>query len=89
MTLITRRMSGLAATLALSLFALPALSQPVYSTEFLTDIPAGSRGMVSGPEIGERIPDFEALDQNGDLVSLSDVMGPDGAMIVFVRSADW
>ena len=84
-----RRVSGLAAALVLSLFALPALSQPVYSTEFLTDIPTGSRGMVSGPEIGERIPDFEALDQNGDLVSLSDVMGPDGAMIVFVRSADW
>ncbi len=84
-----RRVSGLAAALVLSLFALPALSQPVYSTEFLTDIPAGSRGMVSGPEIGERIPDFEALDQNGNLVSLSDVMGPDGAMVVFIRSADW
>ncbi len=84
-----RRVSGLAAALVMSLFALPALSQPVYSTEFLTDIPAGSRGMVSGPEIGERIPDFEALDQNGNLVSLSDVMGPDGAMVVFVRSADW
>ncbi len=84
-----RRVSGLAAALVLSLFALPALSQPVYSTEFLTDIPTGSRGMVSGPEIGERIPDFEALDQNGDLVSLSDVMGPNGAMVVFVRSADW
>jgi len=77
------------AALALSLFALPALSQPVYSTEFLTDIPTGSRGMVSGPEVGERIPDFEARDQNGNPVSLSDVMGPNGAMIVFVRSADW
>ena len=84
-----RRVSGLAAALVMSLFALPALSQPVYSTEFLTDIPAGSRGMVSGPEIGERIPDFEALDQNGESVSLSDVMGPNGAMVVFVRSADW
>lgn len=80
---------GLAVALVLSLFALPALSQPVYSTQFLTDIPTGSRGMVSGPEIGERIPDFEALDQHGNLVSLSDLMGPEGAMIVFVRSADW
>ena len=80
---------GLAAALVLSLFALPALSQPVYSTQFLTDIPTGSRGMVSGPEIGERVPDFEALDQNGNRVSLSDVMGPNGAMVVFVRSADW
>ena len=84
-----RGMSGLAAALLLSAYALPALSQPVYSTQFLTDIPTGSRGMVSGPEIGERIPDFEALDQNGNLVSLSNVMGPNGAMVVFVRSADW
>ncbi len=84
-----RGVSGWMAALVLSLFALPALSQPVYSTEFLTNIPTGSRGMVSGPEIGERIPDFEARDQDGNLVSLSDVMGPNGAMIVFVRSADW
>ena len=78
-----------AAALALSLFALPALSQPSYSTEFLTNIPTGSRWMISGPEIGERIPQFEAQDQNRNLVSLDDVMGPNGAMVVFVRSADW
>ena len=81
--------SGLVAVSVLSLLALPALAQPVCSTEFLTNIPMGSRGMVSGPEIGERIPDFEAYDQNGYLVSLDDVMGPNGAMVVFVRSADW
>ena len=81
--------AGWMTALGLSLIALPALSQPQYSTEFLTDIPSGSRGMVSGPEVGERIPDFVALDQNGNLVSLSDVMGPSGAMVVFIRSADW
>ena len=32
------RVSGLAAALVLSLFTLPALSQPVYSTEFLTQV---------------------------------------------------
>ncbi len=84
-----RWIAGWTTALGLGLFALPALSQPQYSTEFLTDIPAGSRGMVSGPEIGERIPDFEALDQHGNLVSLSDVMGPSGAMVIFIRSADW
>ena len=84
MTTNTRKVSVLAAALALSVFALPALAQ-----NFLTDVPAGSRGMVSGPEVGERIPDFEAYDQNGNLVSLDDVMGPNGAMVVFYRSADW
>ena len=75
---------GILMALVASMAAAPALAQ-----NFLTDIPAGSRGMVSGPEIGERIPDFSAYDQNGDLVSLGDVMGPTGAMVVFHRSADW
>ena len=64
--------------------AAPALSQ-----NFLTDIPEGSRGMVSGPDVGQRIPDFSAYDQNGNRISLQDVMGPNGAMVVFHRSADW
>jgi len=80
-----RHLGGLATALLLSLFALSALAQE----NFLTDIPAGSVGMVSGPEIGQRIPDFEAYDQNGNLVGLDDVMGPNGAMVVFHRSADW
>ena len=78
----------LSVALVISLFAFPIFSQ-TYSKEFLTDIPAGSRGMLSGPEVGERIPDFEALNQYGDLVSLADIMEPNGAMVVFVRSADW
>ncbi len=66
------------------LIALPASAQ-----DFLTEVPELSVGMVSGPEIGETIPDFEAYDQNGNLVSLGDVMGPNGAVVVFHRSADW
>lgn len=75
---------GISVALVLSHLAAPAIAQ-----NFLTDIPAGSRGMVSGPAIGERIPDFSAYDQNGNWVSLDDVMGPNGAMVVFHRSADW
>ncbi len=75
---------GVLLILLSSQFAAPALSQ-----NFLTDIPEGSRGMVSGPEVGEQIPDFFAYDQNSNPVSLSDVMGPNGAMVVFHRSADW
>ena len=76
---------GLITAVALSVFALPATAQE----NFLTTIPSGSEDMVSGPEIGERIPDFAAYDQNSNLVSLDDVMGPNGAMILFHRSADW
>ena len=76
--------SGVLMALISSHVAAPALSQ-----NFLTDIPEGSRGMVSGPDVGQRIPDFSAYDQNGNSVSLQDVMGPNGAMVVFHRSADW
>jgi hypothetical protein len=42
-----------------------------------------------GPQVGERVPDFSLRDQNGQTRTLQSIMGPKGAMLVFVRSADW
>jgi len=42
-----------------------------------------------GPQVGERVPDFSLKDQNGNTQTLQSIMGPRGAMLVFVRSADW
>ena len=42
-----------------------------------------------GPQVGERVPDFTLLDQNGTQQTLQSIMGPRGAMLVFLRSADW
>ena len=42
-----------------------------------------------GPQVGERVPDFQLPDQNGKTWSLGSIMGPNGAMLVFYRSADW
>jgi len=42
-----------------------------------------------GPQVGERVPDFNLQDQNGKTWTLPSIMGPKGAMLVFVRSADW
>jgi hypothetical protein len=42
-----------------------------------------------GPAVGERIPPFEALDQSGRPQTFASIRGPRGAVIVFVRSADW
>jgi peroxiredoxin len=42
-----------------------------------------------GPQVGQRVPDFTLPDQEGRDRSLQSIMGPRGAMIVFVRSADW
>ena len=42
-----------------------------------------------GPGLGEAIPRFEAQDQAGRLRTFDDLKGPNGLMLVFVRSADW
>jgi hypothetical protein len=42
-----------------------------------------------GPQVGERVPDFSLKDQNGTTQTLKTIMGPKGAMLVFLRSADW
>ena len=42
-----------------------------------------------GPQVGEQVPDFELSDQFGEIHNLESVMGPNGAMLLFHRSADW
>jgi len=42
-----------------------------------------------GPKIGETIPAFSALDQFGRWQTLETIAGPAGAVIAFMRSADW
>ena len=42
-----------------------------------------------GPQAGERVPDFNLPDQNGKSWTLQSIMRPNGAMLVFFRSADW
>ena len=42
-----------------------------------------------GPQVGERVPDFSLVDQTGRTRNLQSIIGPRGAMLVFIRSADW
>jgi len=42
-----------------------------------------------GPQVGEGVPDFSLNDQAGRVRNLPSIMGPRGAMLVFLRSADW
>ena len=42
-----------------------------------------------GPQVGEQVPDFQLPDQFGQLHNLDSIMGPNGAMLLFHRSADW
>jgi len=45
--------------------------------------------LKTGPAIGERVPDFELADQHGKQWLLHDLMGRNGLLLVFTRSADW
>jgi hypothetical protein len=57
----------------------------------LSQAPPSTRIDISnvGPQIGQRVPDFNLKDQAGKPWTLHSIMGPKGAMLVFFRSADW
>ena len=42
-----------------------------------------------GPQVGDMVPAFSLTDQHGATQTLQSIMGPNGAMLVFNRSADW
>ena len=42
-----------------------------------------------GPQVGVAVPPVSGTDQFGKSLTLTSVMGPKGAMLVFFRSADW
>lgn len=46
-------------------------------------------GFSTGPEIGDKIPIFELADQNGQVRSINDLVGDNGALLNFYRSASW
>ena len=69
------------------LFALAAiiLSGAIVAAQTRTPIDVSRLG----PQVGEQVPDFMLRDQRGATRSLQSVMGERGAMLVFIRSADW
>ncbi|MFN7924479.1 MAG: hypothetical protein U0Q16_30535 [Bryobacteraceae bacterium] len=50
---------------------------------------AQSKEWKTGPEVGQKVPDFELTDQFGKQQSLATLTGRKGLMLAFVRSADW
>ena len=50
---------------------------------------ATNDGYTTGPDPGERIPEFALSDQSGALRTLHNLAGPNGLLLVFHRSADW
>jgi hypothetical protein len=87
MTQIKRSVIPLAVTLAVSVATFGRVSgqsgQPAPPARTKIDL------SKLGPQVGERVPEFALRDQSGQVQTLQSVMGPKGAMLVFIRSADW
>ena len=75
-------------TLLLVLFActiLPfGLSVQAHSFEVEPEL-----GFSTGPSIGEKVPEFELPDQHGEMKNINDLIGENGAILNFYRSASW
>jgi len=55
----------------------------------LRPLPKLDQNLKTGPAVGSRIPSFEALDQAGKKQTFDTLRGPNGAVLLFFRSADW
>ena len=42
-----------------------------------------------GPQVGEQVPDFTLPDQTGRVWTRDSILGPNGAVVLFHRSANW
>ena len=45
--------------------------------------------ITTGPEVGQKVPYFEVLDQQGQKQTLQSLSGPNGLLLLIHRSADW
>ena len=61
----------------------------IQTSEWLEFVEAQNDGYRTGPEIGDKVPAFTLPDQHGKSRSLSELMGVNGLLLVFSRSADW
>ena len=52
-------------------------------------VAAQNEDLKTGPQVGQKVPDFTLPDQFGRQHSLQSLMGKHGLLLVFNRSADW
>lgn len=45
--------------------------------------------LKTGPEVGQKIPAFSAMDQTGRIRNFDSLKGPKGLVLFFNRSVDW
>ncbi len=63
--------------------------EKIAPSEFQEFVKAQNDGATTGLKVGEKIPDFALVDQNGNERKFRDLTGSAGLLLVFTRSADW
>ena len=63
--------------------------EKIAPSEFQDFVKAQNDGATTGLKVGEKLPDFALVDQNGNQRRFHDLTGPSGLLLVFSRSADW
>lgn len=71
------------------LFLLLSLATPMAAQEVFDRPDPLDEGLATGVEVGEKIPAFRLTDSDGELWDFDAVKGPNGAVLLFYRSADW
>jgi hypothetical protein len=66
-----------------------ATGEAVPEELYVKHVNATNDNYSTGPESGQRIPDFALPDQKGLSRSLDNLTGRNGLLLVFHRSADW
>lgn len=65
-------------------------STVLYTASFAQDLePSRIDVSALGPQVGELVPEFKLPDQYGNVWTRESIMRDNGAMLVFIRSADW
>jgi hypothetical protein len=72
--------------LFLNMLIIAAYSQNNITTEYPID---PQLGFSTGPNINEKVPEFNLPDQDGIVKSLTEMVGENGALLIFYRSASW
>jgi len=63
--------------------------QPIPAELQAKHVNATNDAYATGPDPGQRIPEFALPDQQGALRTLANLAGSGGLLLVFHRSADW
>ena len=48
-----------------------------------------SEEFSTGPDVGQKVPDFTLPDHSGNMVNFAETRGARRALILFYRSASW